>query len=379
MTVMPFAGGTANDTISSPFYDYSTDSMYVGDASGVLHKFIGVFWGATPAEVTSGGWPATVSTQSAPTLTSPVLDLASGLVFVGDAGGYLYSVSSSGTVVQSYQLAVSPGIVDGPLVDSVAEEVYVFVGADINGSNTGNSPCKNTTSQQVCDGVFQFSTTTSLSGASLSEDVMGIAASTANVIYAGSFDNSYYKSEGTSNATPSGSLYVCGANSSNEPKLSQIPITSGAFSGSTGGSSIPNGGVAHLANNIVNPMTSGTANCSPVTEFYNSSGSGTDYIFLSVTANNNSTNTGSSCATTTGCVYSFNTTSTLTGSSKSTASMTVTGGTSGLIIDNALGGGGSQVYFSTLGSQACAGNNGPGSTGQGTGGCAVQASQSGLQ
>jgi hypothetical protein len=53
-----------------------------------------------------------------------------------------------------------------------------------------------------------------------------------------------------------------------------------------------------------------------------------------------------------------------------------TGGTSGVVIDNTVGSGtlpgASQIYFSTLGNQPC-------STSGGTGGCAVQASQSALQ
>jgi len=53
----------------------------------------------------------------------------------------------------------------------------------------------------------------------------------------------------------------------------------------------------------------------------------------------------------------------------------VSGGTSGIIIDNTVGtgtlAGASQVYFSTLGSQTCGTS--------GSGGCAVQASQSALQ
>jgi hypothetical protein len=57
-----------------------------------------------------------------------------------------------------------------------------------------------------------------------------------------------------------------------------------------------------------------------------------------------------------------------------TFSVAASGGTSGIIIDNNVGSatmiGASQVYFSTLGSQACTG---------GTGGCAVQASQSALK
>ena len=58
-----------------------------------------------------------------------------------------------------------------------------------------------------------------------------------------------------------------------------------------------------------------------------------------------------------------------------TFSLAATGGTSGIIMDNTVGSGtlagASEVYFSTQGNQAC------GSTG--TGGCAVQASQSALQ
>ncbi len=58
-----------------------------------------------------------------------------------------------------------------------------------------------------------------------------------------------------------------------------------------------------------------------------------------------------------------------------TFSLAATGGTSGIIMDNTVGSGtlagASEVYFSTQGNQAC------GTTG--TGGCAVQASQSALQ
>lgn len=53
----------------------------------------------------------------------------------------------------------------------------------------------------------------------------------------------------------------------------------------------------------------------------------------------------------------------------STANLAAAGGTSGIIIDNTVTGD-SEVYYSTQGNQACTG---------GTGGCAVQASQSALQ
>jgi hypothetical protein len=55
-----------------------------------------------------------------------------------------------------------------------------------------------------------------------------------------------------------------------------------------------------------------------------------------------------------------------------TASLAAAGGTGGIIIDNVVGtpAGASQIYFSTQGNQLCGSG--------GTGGCAVQASQSGL-
>jgi hypothetical protein len=59
-----------------------------------------------------------------------------------------------------------------------------------------------------------------------------------------------------------------------------------------------------------------------------------------------------------------------------TSSLAAAGGTSGIIIDNVVGSGtlsgGSQTYFSTQSNQTC-------TTSGGTGGCAVQASQSALQ
>jgi hypothetical protein len=58
--------------------------------------------------------------------------------------------------------------------------------------------------------------------------------------------------------------------------------------------------------------------------------------------------------------------------------MTVTNGTSGIIIDNlSTQAGASEVYFGTLGAQICGGNGEGAGTGD-TGGCAIQAAQNGL-
>ena len=147
--------GSPNDLNSAPFADYGSDTMYVGDNSGHLHKFIGVFNGV-PAEVTSTPWPIAISANI---LTSPVYDSgASGNVYVADSGGMLYgfNAASGVEVMQSSQLTVAfgwVGIVDAPLVDSTTEEVYVFVGEDANTSTASGVGCQNATG---CSGVFQF-------------------------------------------------------------------------------------------------------------------------------------------------------------------------------------------------------------------------------
>jgi hypothetical protein len=80
--------------------------------------------------------------------------------------------------------------------------------------------------------------------------------------------------------------------------------------------------------------------------------------------------------TTPGGTTSDNTVTWTNAGSTATFALPSAGGTSGIIIDNIVGSGtlagASQIYFSTLGNQSC-------STSGGTGGCAVQASQSVLQ
>ncbi len=186
---------------------------------------------------------------------------------------------------------------------------------------------------------------------------------TSTRIYDGTFDNIYYS--GTGNT---GNLWVCAANSTPEPKLVYQEM-----------SSFPTIQGRSTAVNVVNPLTSAAATCSPVTEIYNTSGTATDYIFFSVTNSSNPSTTG--CATGNACVYSYNVTSApafgctlpcLT----PTGGFLSTGGSSGIIIDNILSATGtSQIYFSNLGSQACSGVD-SGGGGTGTGGCAVQVSQS---
>jgi hypothetical protein len=179
-------------------------------------------------------------------------------------------------------------------------------------------------------------------------------------MYVGAFDNIYNSASG-----PVGNLYVCGRDaSSQEPALWRIPINT------TVGTPVE-----------IGALTNAATNCSPITEFYNTSTS-TDYIFLSVQASGNVGTCGG-----TGCIMSFAVTTPLVATTAPSATLPEAGGTSGIVIDNAVSsgtlGGASQIYFSPLGSQSCKGNSAystysAGTAGIGTGGCAIQASQSGL-
>src|SRR5208282_36082 len=115
-------GGNHNDTFSAPYYDYSSDTAYVGDDSGNLHKFTGLFAG-TPAEAGSP-WPVSLSATNK--LSSPVYDNVTGNVILGDFGGVLYSVTASSETVNK-TISVGDAIADAPLVDSSAGKLYAFV------------------------------------------------------------------------------------------------------------------------------------------------------------------------------------------------------------------------------------------------------------
>jgi hypothetical protein len=424
------------DTRSAPFYVYNgSDTIYAGDASGYLHEFTGVFLG-TPAEVTTGGWPIEVNTSSY-ILTSPVYDSVSGNIFVADSGGYLYSYgASSATLVgKSSPLANGPGIVDAPLVDSTTGMVYAFVGEDYN-TGTNDWLCDNSNG---CDGVFQFSTTFSGAGSSSTcvwthgssggagswpsgtqcgrEAVFGSGGTSGTSIYAGSFDQAYYDNPGLN-----GNLWVCATNPTPAARLNYVSFASGTnFAGTP---------LAFASGSAINPLTSSSSSCSPVTEFLDisatttlsaaitstgatsisvssgtklansdyiqvdsevmqiSSGGGTTSLtvtrgVLGTSAATHSqgatvndihdwiylgvTGTGNqSACASAGCVYNFNVISGVP--SSATAGIAAASGSSGIIIDNAsLSAGASQIYFSSLANESCQST---------TSGCAVQASQS---
>ncbi len=346
---------THNSTNSFPFYDYSGgDLLFAGDDSGYLHKFTGVFKG-TPAEVTTT-FPVEVTT-SGEALTTPVYDSNTGLVFVGEAhtagsttDGKFHSVSSStGAVLHSgptagtdHALCHGVGFKEGALLDPAAGAngtLYIGCDHDVGGDTCGNG-------NNAC--LRQFPEE-SISGGVGTAATLGAQADAE--MFVGAFNYTYLIS-----SAPTGTLYVCG-NPASGATLYRIPITANVM------------GTPVVVNTLSTTSSSAGTECSPVTEFHNAS---TDWLFVSE-PNAPALDTGTCSGT--GCVYSFNISSTpvATATATPTAAMPSASGASGIIVDNGANQtGSSNVYFSTLGSQPCKTSGGTAN------GCAIQAAQSGL-
>jgi hypothetical protein len=366
MTTIAFSldagGSTLGDALSSPFYDYTGDTLYVGDGFGYLHKFTSVFNGSAsspPAETVSTGaniWPALTSNNSP--LTNPVYDQNTGWVFVGSLFGTLKRVNAvvgggaGNPIIKTDAIESEDVNYDGPLLDSTNGVLYLIVSLStlLPGQTSGASA------------VYTFPV--NFAGGANGVQTVLTTAGADTAIYSGAFDNQWFLGN-------AGNMYVCAGGSginSSLPTLYQIPVSATGVLGtvSTGPT---------LATSISGPPL-----CSPVTEFFNSSNTsggthpaGTDLIFLSVT------NFGRQvppigCTLNTGCLMSFDVTSgaSITSSTATVAARNEAGGTSGLIVDgSSASSGASQVYFNPLGATTCI-------TSGGSGGCAVQVSQSGL-
>jgi hypothetical protein len=314
---------------SSPFYNYGTDALYVGDDGGKLWKVTGVFNG-TPALAT-GGWASGLSIGVSQKLTGPVFDFNSNKILAGDDAGGMNTFNDSGSFGSRNATKFS-SITDPPVLDGSTGKVHFF-GVSLGAGNPQ---------------VVQTDATLS----SFVTATAGTATGVTPKVHAGAFDNHYL-----SDATPvNGFVYMCGrASASTSPSLYRIGFnSSGVMSATADGNSLALGSTT-------------TAECSPLTEIYNS-GQTTDWIFVGVPG------TCAAGGSTTGCVESVNVTSGFPGSI--VAAGQSSGGTSGIVVDNVSSSGhASSLYYSTLGAATCTTASGSSSAG----GCAVQRTQSGLQ
>jgi hypothetical protein len=345
MLTLAFSG-SYNDTFSAPFYYYNGDTVYVGDDSGYLHKFTGVFLG-TPAETVSAPWPVRLSTTTK--LSSPVYDIGTGYVIVGDYGGVLHSVTASTGAIYGTTVSVGDAIADGLLVDSSAGKLYAFV----------------TTSSYTDAGdnaVYQLPTNFTSITAPSAAIVEPVGTGGAGYyLYAGTFDNVYYSS-----STATGNLYAVGNTGvTTGATLYRIPIASSVMGtpvAAVTGLSVNAAGAYPWPSPLVEFCNNGASACTTNGTITNPPG--IDYIFFSVNRGNvaGCTNTAGN-----GCVLSYNVSNPASVSQSNTGldvtPIISTGNgcwpTGGIVIDNSSTmAGASQIYFLGLGTNAAGGSAG---------------------
>ncbi len=320
---IPLTGGAT----TGPFVDYAHDVAYVttNGTNSIVHKISGVFLG-TPAEVTTGGWPAMIPGN--PGVSTPVYDGVSQHVFVTDGGGFVDYIddSVSPAVVHASGFAfASGGITAAPVVvDSTRQKVYAFAG------NPGGTHAV----------VGQADT--SLSAAS--QVIVSVGAPSNNTVLEGDFNNAYY-SGGASTAS---FLYVVGNDSSNTQRAALFNV---GFNSSFKMN-------ATTANGPLNLSVGNTTGviASPLTEFFNSR-LNRDFLFSGISA---------ACQTQggSGCIRSLDITSGFPAAGAvNNVILNAAGGTGTITVDNNSGNAeASSVYFTTL-----------------AGATIVKATQSGLQ
>ena len=352
---------SATDSNSSPWVDYFFDTAYVGADNGLLYKITPVFGGGAPALVSTGGWPVTVSTQATKVLTAPVVDDTAGLIFVGDGEGYLYSVSltSPGGTFKAQQTigwaghGAGTGIVDPPIAvtdpaNPAIDQVFAFTGCSqvvgIGGAVT-QLPANFKT------GAPTTSNTVNLGSSD------GNGNCTGNNAHAGTFDNAFWV-----NGSTSGHMIACGfvnnGGAPADPEMYMFPFTAGQL----------NNGTAPSSTFQIN--TTKGDECSPLTEFYNST---TDRLFFGVGSGDGFLESST--------ITTSLTTPTCTGAPTSSCvtAPKALGGTSGIVIDNQLTNGGTNIYFSSLAAGSVNGQKCNVTGGIANPHCAVKLTQSGLQ
>ena len=229
---------TGADSYSSPFLDYGTSKLYVGDNNGYLYSVSTVFTVGTPAH-SGGNFPVTVHSTYA--LSPPVVDVSgTGDIFVGDSDGILYNYSSSGTLEGSsltVGTSTAGGIRGGPIVDSTNAVGYAVTGCD----STGYSHITQ----------FAVSSSSLTSKQSVSLDAAGCTDTIT--MYDPTPDNNYY-SEGIGSGTPAdnGDLIVC-YNRTGDVALGNFQFTSGTM---------------NATQEFYNEWTATDHTCAPLTEFY---------------------------------------------------------------------------------------------------------------
>jgi hypothetical protein len=360
---------SATNSNSSPWVDYEADTAYVGADNGLLYKITPVFGGGAPALVSDpSNWPVTVSNNKFNNvLTAPVVDDTAGRIFLGDGEGYLYAVNMTnpGKIFAAQQTigwafvagqtgsgAAGTGLVDPPIavtdaVNFTTDQIFAFTGCSFVegiGGAVSQLPANFAT------GVPTTSNTVDLGSASGDGDCTG------KNVHSGTFDNAFWL-----NGATSGHMIACGFKESGgapaDPQMYFFPFASNLITSTS-------------SSTFVIDNTLGDE-CSPLTEFFDGT---TDRLFFGVGSSTDGLLESSAITTSL-------TTPTCTGAPTSSCvkSPRALGGTSGIVIDNQLSNGGTNIYFSTLAAGSVNGQKCNVSGGAANPNCAVKLTQSGLQ
>jgi hypothetical protein len=288
-------GGTTNQSstnavwvvyTSGDAHDVAYASTYstAGSGSGYLYKLSNVFNGSAPTIVWSVPINAIPST--------PVYDSVSNKVFFTDSNGridYLVDTGAAPSVVYGAVLASGNTAENPVVIDSTNQMVY----ATFNSNGTHSLVVQAPTSM-----------------ASTVSTQVGTASNIYTGPYEPDFNNAWYTWTGIP------LLYIAGTGTGTLPTLYSV-----GFNGS--------GVMNSSANAATAALTTGTADSSAVTEFYNTTLL-KDYLFVGVT-NNCVATTGGGTA---GCVMSLDITSGFPTVNASTAALAAAGGTTAIIVDN---------------------------------------------
>jgi hypothetical protein len=271
--------GSAPDSISSPYVDYSNDVVYVGNDAGQVFKIKNVFcptWapcaGAAPSLDTSFNTTGVLGFCTG-AVSGITVDGAAGNVFAGCADGFLYEITPTGTVVGSLQIgdgnSINGGIVDAPTLDEVNGWVYAETGSCSNATLTSCS---------TLGSGFGFPTLVQASMANLATNsaaylgpFTGVATDVNPVnMHAPAWNDAYF----TSGSSGNWILYDYSSDLGNGGEIVLYGIT---FNNATA----PN--AAHVmdsgqAANALN-FTIGNFEISPMTEFFTTGGE--DRLFAS--------------------------------------------------------------------------------------------------
>jgi len=306
MTSLSFSP-TANNTTSSPWIDYATDVVYVGSNKGQVYKITGVFKG-TPTPV-GNPWPVTVHTNFH--ITAPVLDAGRGVLMIGSSDGELYKIDT--TTGQLSSLVVgriggsSSGIVAPPIVDGTSGTTFVV-------SAYGAS----STVPSGYSAVLVEADTGTMGELKRVPIGLGASTGTALNLYDPALSDDYFNDPST------GVIRLCGTGAADTSPWQY------AFGFTVPGTQPILNGSPSFSRQLV---TSLTARCTEWTEFFNPSiGGGTDFFFFGLNQN---------CIGASGCVAET------TGNTAPTTAA-VNGGPSGIIVDNySTAVGASSIYLSS--------------------------------